>query len=507
MLDKKNQTRQTRINFYTNIVTLAVNVVIALVYTPYLVDRLGVAAYGILPLALIINQYIGIVTSALTNSYTRFYSVAIQKQDYNGASNVLSTSIIAILAIILCVTPLCAGLIIKVDAIFQIPAGYTASAQYLFLYTILSFIVSLVSSLLNVTLYAQNRLDWMNFIKIVRSVLKLAIVWALFECFEVNVAFVGLSGLVTECLILFLSTLLFYKTKPADVRINIKLFDKAILTAIVSMSVWVLVQHLGDALLYRTDNILFNIYLGPDASGRLGAISSLGDYTMQITSVVGALFGPLIIIAYSKDCHEEVKSLAMAQSKIVGCLSAILCGVIAGVGGPLLSLWLDSSFTEYSDWLMIKLLPLPFYAAGGILAFVYRAWNKVKFPAIATIILGFIDVGLIVLSCALFNNGKSDFILYISAVFSIIQSYILNSFCVSRIYPGVQRKSVNTFLSITLVSIGTYFIATFISNLWRADDFFILLVQMTLSALVAFVLLLYLVFDKQERNNLFSLIR
>ena len=135
MLDKKNQTRQTRINFYTNIVTLAVNVVIALVYTPYLVDRLGVAAYGILPLALIINQYIGIVTSALTNSYTRFYSVAIQKQDYNGASNVLSTSIIAILAIILCVTPLCAGLIIKVDSIFQIPAGYTASAQYLFLYT------------------------------------------------------------------------------------------------------------------------------------------------------------------------------------------------------------------------------------------------------------------------------------------------------------------------------------------------------------------------------------
>ena len=63
-----DKTAQTRVNFYTNIVSLAVNIIIALVYTPYLVDQLGVSAYGILPLALIINQYISVATGALTSS-------------------------------------------------------------------------------------------------------------------------------------------------------------------------------------------------------------------------------------------------------------------------------------------------------------------------------------------------------------------------------------------------------------------------------------------------------
>ena len=73
------QTVQTRRNFYTNILTLVVNIVVGFFYTPYLTRTLGPSAYGIVPLALIINQYISVVASALTSSFTRFYSVAIVK--------------------------------------------------------------------------------------------------------------------------------------------------------------------------------------------------------------------------------------------------------------------------------------------------------------------------------------------------------------------------------------------------------------------------------------------
>lgn len=502
-----DKTAQTRVNFYTNIVSLAVNIIIALVYTPYLVDQLGVSAYGILPLALIINQYISVATGALTSSYTRFYSVALQKSDYEQASRVISTSMLAIGAIVICVLPIFIGVIIKIDNLFQIPEGLTASAQYLFIYTALSFIVSLLSSLLNVTLYAQNRLDLMNLLKIVRNVMKLVVVWILFEYINVNVAYVGLSGFLTECIVLAISAYLFLKTKPSEIKIRLNTFDKTILTAIIAMSAWVLVQQLGDTLLYRTDNLLFNLYLGPEASGRLGAISSLGSYVMVITNVVGSLFGPLILIAYSKENHKEVQSLAMTQSKIVGCLSAVLCGTIAGVSSPLLSLWLDSSFAVYDSWLIIKLLPLPFYAAGGILAFVYRAWNKVKFPAIMTVILGIIDIILILLFCSLFDFHQAKVILYISALFSIVQSYVLNIYCVNRIYSGVWKIGTGSFITILAVCLIAYIISKSFNCWWEIDTLWVLLSQMVLSALITLGILIFLIFKKHERKSLISIIK
>jgi membrane protein EpsK len=96
MQDKK----QVRINFYTNIVTLLVNIAIGLYYTPYLVSKLGIVAYGLLPLALIINQYISVITGSLTSSFSIFYSIAVQREEYNKASEVISTSFLVIVLFI-----------------------------------------------------------------------------------------------------------------------------------------------------------------------------------------------------------------------------------------------------------------------------------------------------------------------------------------------------------------------------------------------------------------------
>lgn len=507
MLLVRDKTVQTKINFYTNIFTLAVSMVIAFVYTPYLVNKLGVAAYGILPLALIINQYISVATGTLTSAYTRFYSVAIQKHDYQEATKILSTSVTAIVAIVICIVPIFVGIILNVDSVFQIPNGLVICAQYLFLFTALSFIVSLLSSILNVTLYAQNRLDLMNFLKVIRSVMNFFIIWVLFNFINVNVAFVGVAGFLSEIIVVIISLILFYNTKPVGVELNFRSFDKSILVAILAMSIWVLIQQLGDTLLYRTDNLLFNKFLGPEASGRLGAISTLGSYIMPITQVIGSLFGPLIIIAYSKNNHEEVQYLAKMQSKIVGCLSAILCGTIAGTGGVLLSLWIDPSFKEYNLWLIIKLLPLPFYAAGGILAFVYRAWNKVKTPAIATIILGIIDVCLIVLFCKLSGTNQDEIILIISAIFSILQSYILNIYCVNKIYPGLWKNGMTSFCYITIVGVTSFIISKIIGEFWIVNNFGVLLIQLVIDALISLCILLFIIFNKQERKSVYSLIK
>jgi len=499
--------RQTRVNFYTNMVALLANVGVGLYYTPYLVDTLGLAAYGVLPLALIVNQYITIATSTLTHSYTRFYSVALQRAEYENASKSISTSMYVVAIICACIVPVGVWIVHDADRLFTIPPELLAGARQLFVFTILSLFLSLFSSLLNVTLYAINRLDLMSWIKIARTVLKLAVVVLFFRYVGVDIAYVGLSGLIVEVAVLVASIWLFFKKKPSGVALGLKYFDKAYLYAILGMSVWVLLQVCGDTLLYRTDALIVNRYWGLIASGVLGAITEIGNYVMVAIDVVRVLFGPLVLIAYSKGNHAEVKSLFVEQSTIVGCLTALICGIIAGAGSEVLEIWLKKDLGVYHWWLFFKMIVLPFYASGGILALVYRAWNRVRFPAVCTLLLGVADITVMVAVCEWVKPESPLLILVINAVFGILQCYLLGVISVLRIYGDCKKKLFRIAGKITV----TFAICFAFSRLLVTVIPLSNLLQLVLFSVVNGVLLLCVVclavLNKTETSKFISLIK
>lgn len=502
-----NDKKQTKINFYTNILALVANILVGIYYTPYLINNLGLAAYGVLPLALIINQYISVATQTLTHAYTRFYSVALQKGDYKEASKDISTSFIVVLLICLLTVPIGIGIISNADSLFKIPLGLLDSARILFGYTILGFIVSLISSLLNVTLYATNRLDLMNVLKIFRTIFKLLFVILAFEVIKVDISFVGLANLLTEGLVLIASIFMFFKFKPSAVKVSFAMFDKQVLFSILGMSVWVMIQLCGDTLLYRTDNIIVNHYWGTEASGALGAISEIGNYVSVIVSVIGSLFGPLILTFFAKGEHEKVKSLFLEQSTIVGCLSAILAGVISGFASSILDIWLGNGMGQYSWWLVVKMMVLPFYAAGGILAFVYRSWNKVRFPAIGTIFLGIIDVFILICICECEQPIDAMPILVIGAVFSILQCFILNIVTVCKIYKDCKNRFIPIFLKIAITFMMCLLVGRLITSWIQLTTLIELGGVLMIMAVFMLIFVSFTILSKDERIKLFEIIK
>lgn len=177
--------QQANRNFFTNIIHLIVNVVVGVLYTPYLVRSVGVIAYGVVPLALVINQYINVISLSLVNALTRFYSVEYRNGNMEKASKYFSTSIVVGIVFSLILYPLLHIAINYVDMFFDIPNNLLGESKLLFRFTVASFFLSILSNCVNITLFADNLLDYVNYLKVTRQALKFFVEhWLL--CFFTN---------------------------------------------------------------------------------------------------------------------------------------------------------------------------------------------------------------------------------------------------------------------------------------------------------------------------------
>lgn len=501
---------QIQRNLLTNIANLSVNILVGLYYTPYLVTHLGLAAYGLVPLTLIVNQYINVLTGSLTGALSRFYTISIQQKDFGKASSIFSTIVILLGVIILLILPVIYLIISNIDAVFKISDSFLESARWLFCFTIFSFFISLYSSVLNITLYAQNRLDLMNVIKIMRIGLKLILVISFFECIDVNIMYVGLANLCTEILVLLFSWFAFIKYSPKEICLRLSLFSRSALSGIVGMSFWTIIHQLGDVGLYRVDNIIVNRHWGTELSGALGAISELGVYVTLVIGVVSSLFGPIILISYSRHEHKEVQKLTLTNSMVVGALTAIMVGCLIGYGKYFLCYWLGETYVIYSFWFVLKLLPLPFFAAAGIYAFVNRAWNKVKLPAIYTVLLGCFNVFvlMVLVYCSDCNSlNQVAWMLSFSACIIIVQSYGINSFFFNKSYPENGSAILWVFFKLSFVVVLSICVSEILLWIFVPTSLYEVILSLLVSGVMSLLLSVLFLFSLSQRQALLSIIK
>ena len=113
--------------------SLGVNILVGIFLSPFILHRLGNTAYGAWVLAFSITGYYGLFDLGIRSSIIRYVSTYSAKNDTEGLSRLINTSLagftlisgVAMLATI--------GLSAYVDRLFKIPPDFVTTARYLFL--------------------------------------------------------------------------------------------------------------------------------------------------------------------------------------------------------------------------------------------------------------------------------------------------------------------------------------------------------------------------------------
>lgn len=338
LADNKRIARNTIILYIRMVVLMLVTLYVSRI----LLKAMGVVDYGIYNVIAGFVNVFTILTGSISVAISRFITFELGKKDSsNNVKTVFCTAVNVQLVMILIVLLLSETLgLWLVNHKLVIPTERLLSANYLYQYCIISFCITLFSSIYLAAVIAYEKMSAFAYIGILDAVLKL-----LAAFFISNVAYDKLPMygicLVLVSLSIQLAYYLYCKFNLKDCTYQ-WILDKSKLKEILKYSGWTYIGASGAILKDQGGNILINIYYGPVMNASRGismqvysAVSSFADNFMTAIK-------PQIIKSYASGDYERMMLLISKGSRFGFFLLFIISCPIFINAEYILELWLKT---------------------------------------------------------------------------------------------------------------------------------------------------------------------
>lgn len=493
------------LNISSNFSAVIVVSIIGFWLTPYLIHHLGVAVYGLVPLVGSVTAYFGLIGQTISSAVGRFVVLNMNNGENEKCTVYFNSALFGLLGI-------CAFMVIPLGIlwaflpkIFNIPTGYVKDFSLLFVMVVFSSFFNTISSPFMVSTFATHSFYVENLGRILSRLIQVVVIVVTFLTFGPSLKFVGFSYLGMA---MFLLCFFYWATGrlTPDLKIKWRSFEWTSLREMGGMGAWMVIDRVGQLLYLNTDLIIINIFLGPKEVGHYAPILQLVLLMRIFTPAIGRVFAPVAIEFIAKDETEKLSVYTRQAIKFLGLLLALPIGILCGFSGPFLERWLGPSFVYLSPLVWLLLGPQIVFLAVNPLYNINRGMNKVKIPALVTLIGGVINI---VLSMTLVNFTPLG--LYGVALATVI-SYGVRNLFFHPIYVAANLKQPNLYFFKSIFP-GTFVflvVATacyWLTNLLQLASYPRLFASAAFISIPYAIFAFFLVLNRDERILLRSLLR
>lgn len=444
---------QIKLGALVSYFTVAFNMLAGLLYTPWMISRIGQENYGLYTLAtsLITMFVMDFGMGAAVSRFVSKYNAVGDRQavqNFLGLVYKLYLSIDAIIFAVLFV------LYFFIDTIYQnLTADEIQTFKVLYMIVGLFSVISFPFSNLNGILTSYEKFvplkmcDLFNkCVIIVAMVFALLAGYGVFALVTVN----AVVGLVTICLKLFI---IHHQTTA---RVNFRYFDESLLKEIFGFSVWTTVGSIMQRLVF---NITPSIIAAVSSTGSVGVAvfglaSTIEGYIYTIATAINGMFMPRIsriVIGENKDekLLELMVRVGRLQMMIVGLMVA---GFVALGKSFVIEIWNKPDFSLSYYCAVLLILPSLFYLPMQIANTAIIVENKVRLQAIV-----FMAMGLVNVLCSLV---LSHFYGALGASVSILIAYTVRNLLMAVIYQKVLHINMFKFAKATYLKFLPFILVT-----------------------------------------------
>lgn len=380
---------QIKLGAIISYISIFINILIGLLYTPWMINKIGKADYGLYTLAMsVITLFVfdfGL-SSAVTRFIAKYLAQKRQQQIDNLLGVVFKLYLIADIII----------LILLVGIYFFIPLIYQGlSTQEIEKFKIIYVIASIFSFIsfpfipLNGIFNAYEKYIQMKCCDLFH---KLFIVSLMTICllnggglyFLVIVN--AISGILTIILKLFLLK------KYISVKVNFSFWSMPVLRSIFGFSVWVTIIALSQRCIFNIAPSILGMVSNSSSIAILGVAIVIESYIFTFANAINGMFLPRVSRLVEDKNSNSLLPLMIKIGRIQIFIIGLLIISFIILGDEFIQLWVGAEFQDVYVASILFIIPAFLFIPQEIASSAVVAMNKVKYQAYVYIVMAVLNI-------------------------------------------------------------------------------------------------------------------
>ncbi len=501
----KEAKKRLIINVASNVVAVVANVGINIWMAPYLIRNLGREVYGMIPLVISFIAFFNLFTMSIVNAVSRYVSIYLGQDELEKGNVYFNSALSALL--ILCSVLLIPLIFLSIwfSDIFQVPKGFESDTRLMFIIVIFSSFFMVLRSPFRVSTFITHRFDLYNLGEILSKLLRIPVLVLCFYFFGPALKYFGLSFMAMACFALLVS-MFFTKTLTPHLKINLKVSQWKSIVSMGKMSSWMTINEIG-ALLYLTISFsLINLFLGPEQVTRFSLIALWVTMLAVFGGTLNNIFTPVIYQYVAENRLDDMAIQARRAMKFIGLMMALPVGLLCGVSEPMLRIWVGESFTDLwpLSWLLvgpwlITIIARPVFS-------IDRGVNKVKVPAIVTLVVGVLNVILSIVLMKYTSLGIYGVALSLT-ICLVGKNFFFEPAYAASVIKHKKTIFIKSMLPGVIMGISTLLLSWVTSRIFDLSSILALSITCVFWSLLYMPFCFFVILNEKDKNLIKSLIK
>lgn len=289
-------------------------VAVTLYISRVILEALGETDYGIYNVVGGVVAMFSILSSPLSNAINRFLTYELGTGNMQKLSAIFSTSvnIQVLLSLLLLVVCEIAG-IWFINEKMTIPAERIGAATYVLHFSLLTFIVNLISVPYNATILSHEKMGAFAYMGILDASLRLVVAFLIqISSYDKLIIYAILLFLLSLCLLLIY--FIYCRTHFKETKYRL-ILDKALFKDMASFAGWNAFGHLAGTLNNQGISLLVNLFFGLKVNAARAIADQVNNAFIQLVNNFTQAINPQITKSYAQGNIEYMTKLTNNGSK------------------------------------------------------------------------------------------------------------------------------------------------------------------------------------------------
>ena len=495
----KIQMSQLKVGVILNYVVILLNILVALLYTPYMLRMMGQSEYGLYALVASVISYLTVLDVGLGNAVVRYTAKFRAEGKQTEQYEMFGMFLVLYLVIGIIALLIGTGFYFNIGALF----GETMTpleldrARTMMMLLIFNVAFTFPMSVFGSIITAYERFVFPRVINITRIILNTVVMICLLHLGYKAVAMVVVQT-VFNVLTLILNYI--YCKKQLDIKLYFGKFKWGLVKEVAIYSFWIILNVIVDRIYWNSGQFVLGAIVGTAAVAIFAVAIQLQHMYMTLATAITAVFLPQVtgMVTRSNDT-KEISDLFVRIGRIQYiAISFILSGFIV-FGKQFINLWAGEDYTNsYYITLLFFICMLPDLIQNvGIV--IMQARNQVKFRAFLGLSMSIVSLCLQIVLTRYYAEIGCAFA--IAIMFIIGQGLVINVY-----YSKKQKLDVIRFwkeiLTMSIVPVFMVLLSRYVTDSFCIDSWKYLLISISIFCAIYIPLFIRFSMNGYERNLL-----